>query len=190
MKSFDEVWVPNLIMGQGKSLFIYNELLSVENVPGALAEVGVYKGSTASLIHSVFPERDLYLYDTFEGIRGSIKGIDKHRDGDFSDTSLEEVKKLVGTDVHYRVGIFPSTFQEAEINFAFVHSDTDTYMGTLASLVAFVPRLAINGKILFDDYEWKDCPGVKQAIEKWSLNNTIKFKTHKYGNQLLMQKIE
>jgi hypothetical protein len=36
-------------------------------VPGAFAELGVYKGLTARLIHHYAPERTLHLFDTFEG---------------------------------------------------------------------------------------------------------------------------
>ena len=37
------------------------------NVPGAVAELGVYRGQFASCMNRLFPERTLYLFDTFEG---------------------------------------------------------------------------------------------------------------------------
>ena len=37
------------------------------NVPGSIAEVGVYKGQFAKYMNEVFPEKTLYLFDTFEG---------------------------------------------------------------------------------------------------------------------------
>ena len=37
------------------------------NVPGAVAELGVYRGQFASCMNKLFPERTLYLFDTFEG---------------------------------------------------------------------------------------------------------------------------
>ena len=36
-------------------------------VPGAAAELGVYRGSFARCINTLLPERRLYLFDTFEG---------------------------------------------------------------------------------------------------------------------------
>ena len=36
-------------------------------VPGAVAELGVYRGEFARLINRAFPRRKLYLFDTFEG---------------------------------------------------------------------------------------------------------------------------
>src|SRR5215217_3679490 len=47
------------------------ELLSHEikanNVPGNVAELGVFKGKFARFINQYFPDRSLYLFDTFEG---------------------------------------------------------------------------------------------------------------------------
>ena len=47
------------------------ELVSHEidrkNLDGSVAELGVYKGKFAKFINQYFPERSLYLFDTFEG---------------------------------------------------------------------------------------------------------------------------
>src|SRR6266540_1215034 len=47
------------------------ELISFEikkrNLKGNVAELGVYKGKFAKHINKFFPERKLYLFDTFEG---------------------------------------------------------------------------------------------------------------------------
>ena len=53
----------------------------VEAVSGAVAELGVYKGDTAVLLNGLFPHRELYLFDTFEGfhereIAGEVQGGD------------------------------------------------------------------------------------------------------------------
>ena len=44
------------------------ERLKKEKVRGAFAEVGVYKGETARIIHEMDPSRSLHLFDTFEGL--------------------------------------------------------------------------------------------------------------------------
>src|ERR1700730_12705012 len=41
--------------------------INKKNLKGNLAEVGVYKGKFARYINYYFPERVLYLFDTFEG---------------------------------------------------------------------------------------------------------------------------
>ena len=38
-----------------------------KNIAGAFAELGVYKGNTARLVHHYAPERQLHRFDTFEG---------------------------------------------------------------------------------------------------------------------------
>ena len=38
-----------------------------EQVPGALAEVGVYQGETSEVVRRAAPRRTLYLFDTFKG---------------------------------------------------------------------------------------------------------------------------
>ena len=38
-----------------------------KNIKGDFAELGVYQGKTAKLIHHYAPERNLHLFDTFEG---------------------------------------------------------------------------------------------------------------------------
>ena len=47
------------------------ELVSYEirdrKILGSVAEVGVYKGDFAKYINYFFPDRKLYLFDTFEG---------------------------------------------------------------------------------------------------------------------------
>ncbi len=37
------------------------------NLPGAVAELGVYQGTFAAEINRLFPDRKLYLFDTFQG---------------------------------------------------------------------------------------------------------------------------
>src|SRR3954469_21494876 len=58
-----------------------------EQIPGAFAEVGVWRGETSAFLHRVAPERTLYLFDTFEGFdeRDLPSGVPDTR---FRDTSV------------------------------------------------------------------------------------------------------
>lgn len=166
---FPQVWdkVKPSLLGQAKSKILYSEMLMIEKVEGDFAEIGVFKGNTSQIMRLVFPERHLHCYDTFQGILGADATIDKHKDGEFA-ASLDEVKARVGTDgVNYYVGMFPDSFKETDITFAFVHCDLDTYFGTKATLEIIFPHLAAGGTILFDDYRWSACPGVEKAILEW-----------------------
>lgn len=133
----------------------------LQRVPGAFAELGVYKGSTARLFHHYAPERPLHLFDTFEGFtnRSNLEELNAVGWGAraLSDTSLEGVRRFVAPqndNVVFHKGFFPesvpSTLQ-AE-SFAFVHLDADLYAPILDGLNFFYPRLSRRGMIVVHDY--------------------------------------
>ena len=45
------------------------ERLKRDGVPGDFAELGVYKGESARIIHLMDPSRTFHLHDTFEGFK-------------------------------------------------------------------------------------------------------------------------
>lgn len=65
----------------------------LDTLPGALAELGVYRGDFAAALNRRFPERTLYLFDTFAGFDArdiadeQSAGLSRAGTGDFSDTS-------------------------------------------------------------------------------------------------------
>jgi len=66
------------------------------NISGSVAELGVYKGDFAVDINLVFPDKKLYLFDTFEGFNSKDKDTELKKSyssalQDFSDTSAEKV---------------------------------------------------------------------------------------------------
>jgi O-methyltransferase len=183
MESFDSVFfrLGGSLLGYKKSLNLFNELHSVKGLEGSTAEIGVFKGFTSKLIHIIANDKVHYAYDTFCGIQGSDPTIDYHTNGEFS-CGLDDVKSNIGMDnIVYRVGYFPDTFQEQSEKFMFVHSDTDTYIGTKTTIECFAPRMVSGGKIMFDDYQWKNCPGVEKAVSEF-MNNNNEFTIRVYDN--------
>ncbi len=78
------------------------EELLEHGIPGAFAELGVYKGNSAKLLHHMAPQRELYLFDTFQGFHEEDVSKDPKRTirkASFLDTSLSQVQKFVGTEV-------------------------------------------------------------------------------------------
>src|SRR2546422_553840 len=146
------------------------------NIRGDMAEVGVYKGRTARLIHHYVPERDLFLFDTFEGFtdRGTREEYSATghavAGAQFSDTSLEQVKTIVAPlndRVHFIKGYFPESIpdQFEHRTFAFVHLDADLYEPTLAGLRFFYQRMSHHGIIVVHDYNaW---PGARAAVDEF-----------------------
>src|SRR5258708_446913 len=65
-------------------------------VPGAMAEVGVYRGASAKLICEVSGSRTVHLFDTFDGlpVPTSADGDVPFRAGDFK-SRYEEVRQYL-----------------------------------------------------------------------------------------------
>lgn len=146
------------------------------DTPGALAELGVYKGATARLIHDYLPERDLYLFDTFAGFTNRGAAAEKTTTGhdvsasSFADTSVEVIRTVISRrpeTVHIIQGYFPDSIPDhvRQQVYAFVHLDADLFEPTFAGLTFFYPRMAKHGLILAHDYNaW---PGVRQAVDEF-----------------------
>ena len=189
-KTFHEIWDSmshHSFNGLDKTKIVYEELLNTFDIEGHTAEIGVYKGHTSKLIHELCKHKTHYCYDTFSGIDLSDSNIDFHKNGEFS-CSLNNVKDLLGeNNIVYKIGTFPNTFNEGNEKFSFVHSDTDTYAGTKATLDYFAPIMVDNGKMLFDDYKWKNCEGVEKAIKEF-MNNNHSFTLKEYDEQCVLTK--
>jgi O-methyltransferase len=125
-----------------------------EDVPGAFAEVGVWRGETSAFLHRLAPHRQLYLFDTFSGFPESDLP-DGATDSRFRDTSEEAVRSRVGPadNVVLRPGYVPDTLAGLEdVSFAFVLLDLDLLEPTRASLEFFYPRLSPGAYLFMHDY--------------------------------------
>lgn len=140
------------------------------SVPGAAAELGVYRGGFARCINALLPERTLYLFDTFEGFdeseaEGEGKGfVEAHRGA-----SAERVISLLPhpEKAVLRPGLFPATAAGLEDErFCLVSLDADLEESTLAGLRFFVPRLSPGGYLLLHDWDTPRLAGVARALER------------------------
>jgi len=158
---------------------------SLENLPGAAAELGVYKGSFARCINALMPQRRLYLFDTFEGFESSEAAREK-RSGNLSEgvdeahknTSLNKVMSLMPhpETVQPMVGYFPESLKGLEDSFALVSLDADLEDSTLAGLEYFVPRMVGGAYIFLHDYDSHQFHGVKNAVGRYEKSHGIKFR--------------
>lgn len=165
----DEV-TKNSLVDYPRLLRIKDILAFTDQFPGDNAEVGVYKGGTAYLI-AQYSSKHLHLFDTFEGMPEPDPKLDLHKKGDFSDTSFQNVDKLLTYFEHvsFYKGLFPNTVTPKLENttFAFVHLDCDLYESVKAGLEFFWPRMIYGGVIVLDDYAEPDCPGAKLATHEF-----------------------
>jgi len=154
-------------------MFVENaRTLEHERIAGSLAELGVYKGTTAKLLHELMPARTLWLFDTFEGFDARDLAHERNGASDgfrFDDTSLEAVLRHVGASDNVRAckGRFPDTAAEVpgDERFALVHLDADLYKPTADALAFFYPRMSPGGFIVLHDYGSGAWPGIAQAAD-------------------------
>lgn len=166
------------------SLDLVAKEVQANGAAGSVAELGVYQGEFARSIHSAFPERKLYLFDTFEGFSGKDKKVDvdsgfSAATEDFSNTTIDAVVNSMTykENVIVRAGYFPDSIQEADRSetFAFVSIDTDLYKPTYEGLQFFYPRLSRGGYIFLHDYNSKDYQGVKAAVQQYCREQHIGY---------------
>lgn len=139
-----------------------------EALKGPIAEIGVAAGGVIERLAIRFSDRQIYAYDTFTGIpKEKWQEGEFVKPGDFSSPGTE-ILLLRFPNVVVKKGIFPDTLGD-ENGFVVVHLDCDLYRSTLESLIALGPRMAKDGVIILDDWEWKFCPGVKRAVDELGL---------------------
>lgn len=147
-------------------------LKQTTNIPGDLAECGVYKGASAYLMCRAIQgtNRHVHLFDSCEGL--SVPG---ENDGDYwvsgaLSASEDAIHQALAEFDNYHLyrGWIPQKFTEAsKRKFSLVHIDVDLYQPTYDSLQFFYPRVAKGGIIIMDDYGFITCPGAKRAADEY-----------------------
>lgn len=149
------------------------ERLKKQEVSGDFAELGVYKGDSAEVLHLMDKSRIFHLFDTFSGFQdedlktetGKAAGYTPLH---FADTSVEQVRKRLQAEKFiFHPGDFSKTKnQVAEKQFALVNMDVDLYLPTREGLAFFYPRLLAGGVIFVHDYN-PDWPGIVKAVDEF-----------------------
>ncbi|WP_179030820.1 TylF/MycF/NovP-related O-methyltransferase [Paenibacillus kribbensis] len=152
-------------------------------VRGSVAELGVFKGEFSKYINRVFPDRQLYLFDTFSGF--DQKDIDNENKGDFSnsvagefcnsDVDLVLNKMMYKENCIVKKGYFPESASDVNETFAFVSLDVDLYQPILEGLKFFYPKLSEGGYIIIHDYNSTRFHGVKQAVREYCREHGVKY---------------
>ena len=160
-------------------------------LPGAIVECGVWRGgSVMAMILTLQSlgetERDVFLFDTFEGMTAptehDVSPVDGSALVDWNEAELRNERawsEVFGSEVfdeqsvrdtllstgypaeriHLCKGPVEETVpDQAPSEIALLRLDTDWYESTRHELVHLYPRLAVGGVLIIDDYgHWEGC---------------------------------
>lgn len=186
------------------------EYLTQNDIPGAIVECGVWKGGSimavaTTLLRSNAAGRELYLFDTFEGMPEPSSD-----DIDVANTTARDHLKTMAAS--YRAGmpevkknVLSTGYPEAKIflvkgkvedtipaqapdNIALLRLDTDWYESTYHEMCHLYPRLVSGGVLIVDDYgHWA---GAKKAIDQYFGERQIKPLLHRidYTGRIFVKK--
>ena len=160
-----------------------------ERLPGNVAECGVCMGEFSYFINQYFPDKTLYLFDTFEGF--SERDLEVERSLNrvaFLTSMFNDQSFFAGANEHVvlgrmlypekcllKKGYFLETAADVNDQFCFVNLDMDLYQPMLEGLRFFYGRMCPGGVILLHDYFHPELPGVKQAVEDFEKEQGVKL---------------
>jgi O-methyltransferase len=150
------------------------------NTEGVVAECGVWRGHTAAHINRAFPDRRLYLFDTFSGfderdyaVESELGILSSYQESGYTllrtgDERISLLRCPYRERVVIKKGYVPDTFCGLENEkFAFVNIDMDLYAPHLAALDFFATRMSVGGVVLSHDYN-ESYRGTMLAVDEIS----------------------
>lgn len=165
-------------------------------VDGDFLEVGVWRGGSGCLLAlaSEDTNKKVFLADTFTGVVKASARDTNYLGGEHADTSIEYVRNLLlSCGVARRTQILLGSFPEENANIvsdtlALVHIDVDVYASARDILNWVLPRLAIGGVVILDDYGFYGCEGITALVNELnSKSSTMRFIHNLNGHAILMR---
>jgi O-methyltransferase len=168
------------------------------DIPGAFVECGVWRGGSVmamllKLLDLGVTDRDVYLYDTFEGMTAPTEADTSMFDGSALEAwnqaqsegkrgwdqlfsaevyTMDTVRALLRSSgypderLHFAKGPVEQTLPDvAPDQVALLRLDTDWYESTRHELQHLYPRLSPGGVLIIDDYgHWEGC---RRAVDEY-----------------------
>lgn len=180
--------------------------LVTAEVPGAIVECGVWRGGSMmaaaqTLVDLGVTDRELFLYDTFEGPPTPTEediAKDPHRYAESAPEQadgpqvpvvlqllpVDEVKQVMRTTgypearMHFVAGDVQHTIPvESPDEIALLRLDTDSYSSTRFELEQLYPKVADGGIVIIDDYA--SYRGARDATDEFFAAQGIKPLLHR-----------
>ncbi|MDA0999771.1 MAG: class I SAM-dependent methyltransferase [bacterium] len=179
------------------------EYVVANGIPGAIVECGVWKGgsmlaATKTLSRLGVSDRELYLFDTFQGLTApgeqdvSLWGTDASAEYRKFEDEAEAGPDIFALNIAPREGVenlmrgsgYPWEkfhFIEGKVEdtlpaaaperIALLRLDTDWYESTRHEMLHLFPRLAKGGVLILDDYgEWL---GARRAVDEYLAEHKV-----------------
>ena len=180
-----------------RKYMILKYLWKTKEVNGCVVEMGCNEGYVSTFIqatlNSICQHKSLFLYDSFEGVRGATQ----ENDGAFFEEGLDNGafdatrEQLSSNFKKYNMKPFCvsqkdlRTLQQRDLpeNISFAYIDLDIYSPTKNVLGKIWSALSTGGSIIIDDYYLGWCAGVKQAVDEFICENSLTFNMPKYSHQ-------
>jgi len=155
--------IPGSLISEGGRKILCE--LAAASPPGCFVEFGVFNGGSAYELAKVAEEqgREIFLYDTFEGMPYQHPEYDRHKVGDLKTVDYELLQLQIPNAVFVK-GIFPDSLLEYMPPIAFCHVDADQYDSIKAAYRVFGPLMVKGGIMVFDDY--LALPGATKALDE------------------------
>jgi O-methyltransferase len=176
---------------------LWQTLGELTDVPGAVLEVGVWRGGTGALLAwraaSLGLQDHVYLCDTWQGMVKTGPADIYYHDGKHNDTSLGIVQRLLAdmrlSNIELVQGIFPDDTGSLieDRSFRLVHIDVDVYQSARDVFEWAWPRLSVGGVVVFDDYGCPATPGVTQFVNE-SRSGSDRLMIHNLNGHALLFK--
>ncbi|MDH5677024.1 MAG: TylF/MycF family methyltransferase [Nitrospinota bacterium] len=175
--------------------------LNAANIEGDIVECGVWRGGSMMIVANTLlaenvSDRNLYLFDTFEGLprpdeqvdidiwgNRAIDGWLPKSSGDdekshWAEASIEDVQaNMLSTGypqehIRYVKGMVERTIpDEAPEKISLLRLDTDWYQSTVHELEHLFDRITSGGVLIIDDYG--QFLGAKKAVDEFISNRKI-----------------
>lgn len=183
------------------------EYVVKNGLDGSFVECGVWKGgSILAMILTLQrlgkSDRDIYLFDTFEGMTAptdvdqTVRNIsaqslmdaeDKETSWVWAKSGIDQVRQLIEDTgyppgkVHFCKGPVEETIpHHVPQTISLLRLDTDWYESTRHELQHLFPRLAGGGVLIIDDYgHWK---GARKAVDEYISNNKVQILLNRIDN--------
>lgn len=173
------------------------EYIYIHQVSGQICEFGTGYGVSANIISSLngkfsqiinFSVKDLYLFDSFEGLPPILNDYDKRThwiEGQYKGLNAEEIKNMCSANMEFgAVHVIPGWYKDTLIDFnekiSLLHIDCDLYESTHTVLDHIFKNrlLEVGSVIMFDDFNCNrssDDLGERKAFFELAKEHNLKF---------------